>query len=159
MSFTGGKPARRIAGVTSDTALSALGCGLAAASATFGIVMAVHGPVANFGKSGEFTVFAQLAPRRGPAAGKTAPEELDLTETASIPSRAVAASTSERATPASVTLQEATADAATILLDGRATIVRVGDSVPGLGEILAIVPGAKPLLRTTRGVIAAAQEP
>ena len=158
MVMTEKKTLRRTAGLSTDAALGLAGCTLAAASATFGIVMTVHGPVSGLGKSRDFTVFAQFAPRPEPseAAGKSRLDELDLTATASIPKRNPA--TSERASASSVTLQAADADTATIVVDGRRAIVHVGDAIPGIGEVLAIVPGAAPMLRTTSGVITASVE-
>ena len=91
---TAKKTLRRTVGLSTDAALGIAGCTLAAASATFGIVMTLHGPSSTFGKSREFTVFAQLAPRLEPpdAAGKSRLGELDLTTTASIPARGASAS-------------------------------------------------------------------
>ncbi len=160
------KTTRRGTGLSSDAALGLVGCSLAAASATFGIVMTMHGPVATLGRSGNFTVFAQLAPRApAPVAPVSAApvadppdvasdRDLDLTATASIPTRT--APTSERAAASTVTLQDASSEAATIKVDGRTVVVRVGDTIPGVGDVLAIIPGATPMLRTTGGVIAAA---
>ena len=158
MSAIAKKSFRRTAGLSTDAALGIAGCTLAAASATFGIVMTLHGPSTTFGKSRDFTVFAQLAPRpeRIEVAAKGHLDELDLTATASIPKRG--APTSERAPASTVTLQAASADAATILVDGRRELVRVGDTIPGVGEVLAIVPGAIPILRTTGGVITASRD-
>ena len=156
MSTTAKKTLRRTAGLSTDAALGVAGCTLAAASATFGIFMTLHGPSSNFGKGSGFTVFAQLAPRTEPppdAMAKGRLGELDLTATASIPKRA--APQNERAPASSVSLQAASADAATILMDGRRAIVHVGDTIPGIGEVLAIVPGEIPVLRTTGGVITA----
>ena len=155
MSTTAKKILRRSAGRASDAALGIAGGPRAAAAATFGIVMTLHGPSPNSGKSRDFTVFAQLAPRPEPTevAAKSRLDELDLTTTASIPQRSAPAS--ERAPASAGTLQAASADAATILLDGRRAIVHVGDRIPGIGEVLAIVPGTAPMLRTTGGVITA----
>ena len=159
MDPTARKNVRRGAGLSTDAALGLAGCSLAAASATFGIVMTMHGPVASFGKSQDFTVFAQLAPRaQAPGGlgterlGTDKSEDLDLTATASIPKRSTPAS--ERAAASSVALQDVSTDAATIMIDGRSSVVRVGDMIPGVGQVLAIVPGTAPMLRTTGGVIA-----
>ena len=153
------KVARRGAGLSTDATLGLLGCCLAAASATFGVVMTIHGPLATFGKSGDFTVFAQLAPRAKPASifAKDGVDTLDRTATASIPKRA--ALTSEHASVSSVILQAASPDAATILVDGHSQIVRVGDKIPGVGEILSIVAGERPFIRTSQGLIASTREP
>ncbi len=138
----------------SDRVLGLVGGTLAAASATFGVAMTLHGPVAGLGQSGGFTVFAQLSPRRPPAKSRAAEateaSELDDSTTASIPRRVSAGAVS------TVTLQGANAESATIVVGGRRTVVRVGDMIPGVGAVLAIVPGERPMLRTTGGLIAAA---
>ena len=152
---------RKVSALTgNDTVLGALGCCLAAGSATFGIFMILHGPVVNLGTSGNFTVFAQLAPRPQaptPPDAKGAAPDLDLTSTASIPKREKDATTNEHATPTNVAVQTASAKDATISVDGRTEVVHIGDNIPGVGQILAIVPGANPLVRTSHGLIAAAR--
>lgn len=165
--MTAPKPRRAGWRPTADFALGATGCCLAAASAAFGVGMAVHGPVASFGTQKDFTVFAQFAPRdpkgmrkaiasseptaRAPSA---AADDLDMTATASIPSPGASlASAGEAAVIPQVVLEKASADAATVVVAGRSRVVRVGDTVPGAGEILAILPGRRPLLRTSRGLI------
>ena len=146
-----GRSSRRL-GLSTDAALGLVGGTLAAASAIFGVAMTLHGPVA--GHSGGFTVFAQLAPRRPPIEARpvdtTDTGDLDDTTTASIPKRAPAGAAS------TVTLQAADAESATIVVGGRRTVVRVGDLIPGVGAVLAIVPGERPMLRTTGGLIAVA---
>lgn len=139
--------------VKTDAALAALGCFLALGSASFGVFMSVHGPLAGFAPSGGFSVFAQLAPHRARPANSADAADLDLTATASIPPRG----TVSGATPA-VLLREARAGAATLSVNGRSLEVHVGDELPGLGEVVAIVPGARPQVRTTRGVIGIAAE-
>ncbi len=153
------KPARRGAGLSTDATLGIVGCCLAAASASFGIFMTLHGPLAGFGKSGDFTVFAQLAPRAKAVVvdDKRRTDEFDTTATASIPKRAVEVS-SETAALSSVTVQTASANLATVLVDGQPRVVRVGDTIPGAGEVLSIIPGARPIIRTSRGLIASAQD-
>ena len=140
--------------VSSDFALGAVGCGLAVVSASFGLYMNVHGPVAHQ-PGNDFSVFAQLAPRTSPAQRPDESEPLDLTPTASI----AAPGASRQPTMASMVLQSATADAATISVAGRSLSVRVGDTIPGGGEVLAIYPGARPLVRTSRGTILATRAP
>ena len=160
------QPTRKVprrAGLSSDLTLGIVGGCLAAASATFGIAMTVHGPIASLGTSGNFTVFAQLAPRsdapraaapEGLGRPSFAADDLDRTATASIPARRGSDPASGRI--ATVTLEKVDADAATILVDGKAQVVRVGDAIPGAGEVLSILGGSRPVLRTSRGLIARA---
>ena len=152
MSMIARRPARRGFALTTDMTLGVFGFCLAGASAAFGIGMIVHGPLAGWGTSGNFTVFAQLAPRGRPSAGSRRQQfdDLDETATASIPRPGAP----RQPFGGQVTLQATGADTASIVLDGQARIVHVGDVVPELGTILAIVGGAKPMVRTTRGVIA-----
>lgn len=150
---------------TIDAAMGAFGCCLAAASASFGIYMNVHGPAPSLGTSRDFSVFAQLAPRSMPlaAVGKQgtpkASGELDMTATASIRRRVreTAENPEEKAIISSVILEAADAQAATIAIDGQLRTVRVGDTVPGAGDVLAILPGPRPVLKTSRGLILSAR--
>lgn len=147
--------------VSSDQAMGVFGVCLATASAAFGIGMTVHGPMVSAGGK-DFTVFAQLGPRRinGDASRMNADQartdagELDMTATASIPprERALAAGSDAKVIP-SVTLEAVGSDSATIALEGTTRLVRVGDIVPGAGEIIAILPGARPVLKTSQGLI------
>jgi hypothetical protein len=145
--------------MTSDRALGFVGGGMALASASFGIYMNVHGPApGSLGNSHDFTVFAQLAPH-GASAPKASPdrhpdpdEDLDMTSTASIPGRSRADADPARSSPA-VTLESAEGDAATIAVAGQRRIVHVGDTIPGAGEVLAIMPGRRPALKTSQGLI------
>jgi hypothetical protein len=164
--------------LTSDTMMGLAGCGLAVASTSFGIFMTIHGPAPGFGTSHDFTVFAQLGPHgSGPrerAVPPRAGEDLDMTATASIPrgagssqdpaslgetGDAKVAAEKVATIMASATVQTATADAATIAIDGRVRTVHVGDSLPDLGDVISITPGRRPSVRTSRGVIFAASEP
>ncbi len=152
-----GKTVRRAALLSGDAALGLFGGTLAAASATFGIAMTLHGPVVDLGKSGNFTVFAQFAPRPRVTEAKvpdpnSRPDEFDTTATASIPGRPLAGGAAS-----AVRLQWAGAESATILVNGRSSVVRVGDEIPGVGKVLAIEPGERPMLRTSGGVIGLAQ--
>ena len=154
MSMTDRKTVRRGAALSSDATLGIVGCCLAAASATFGVAMTMHGPSSELGKSGNFTVFAQMsAPRARPSINGPI-EDLDRTETASIPIREGAILTGESARIKGVTLRSATAEDAVIVIDGRSQIVRVGDRIDVIGEVLAIAPGKRPVVRTSRGLIA-----
>ena len=145
--------------VSSDMALGLFGCGLAVASASFGLYMNLHGP-APHEPGQDFSVFAQLAPRDGrtpPAAVKPSPgvspeEPLDMTATASIPKRGGP----QDPAMSSMVLEGSTADGgATITVDGVAMTVHVGDTIPGAGEVLAVYPGRRPLVKTSRGSIVA----
>ncbi len=148
--------------LTGDGAIGAAGCCLALGALSFGIYMNVHGPSASLGTSKDFSVFAQLAPREPrPATPATTADagDLDTTATATIPRAGAAAANgvAMRIIP-SISLAAADADNATIVVDGRARRVRVGDIVAGAGEVLAIVPGARPMVRTARGLIVPAAE-
>ncbi len=161
--------------LTADKALGVAGGGLALASASFALYMNLNGPGSS-ASGHDFTVFAQLAPRTMPKTearelGRPDPDEdLDTAVTASIPRHATMSAGPERggareasdgtatkplANPA-VTLETAGADGATIAVDGRSRVVHVGDTIPGAGEVLAILPGAHPAVRTSRGLIVAA---
>lgn len=151
--------------LTGDQALGLAGVCLAAASATFGIGMMLHGPDASFAKAKDFTVFAQLATRHADP-GPSRPEapsdadvgELDMTSTASI--RRIEprdADARESAILPNVTLEAVGTDSATVAIEGRTRVVRVGDEVPGAGQVMAILPGARPVIRTSRGLIAPAE--
>ncbi len=168
--------------VTGDHALGAAGIGLATASAAFGIGMALHGPVASLGTGKDFTVFAQLAPHRGDGDGderrgavgrgrageiagdakgaiEGAVDDLDMTATASIPKvGAVAPAAGDAAIIPAVTLEALGTDSATVAIAGRTRIVRIGDDVPGAGQVIAILPGERPALKTSRGLIVPAAE-
>ncbi len=151
--------------LTVDKALGAAGCGLAVASLGFGVYMNVHGPVDSFGKSKDFTVFAQLAPKRPwaqPTHGepsKPSEESLDMTATASIPKpSAESRRVQENAVIPSMTLEAASADRATISIDGRPETVRVGDLIPGAGEVLEIRLGRRPVVKTSRGLILSSRQ-
>ena len=168
--------------VTSDMMMGIAGCGLAFAATSFGIYMTIRGPAPDFGKGHDFTVFAQLAPRERPDASEPvavqqdAPrlaraavppsgDDLDTTPTASIPAAAPklveAAAVLDAPEDASAngaiidsaSVEVATDKAATILVAGRIRTVRVGDSVPGAGNVVAITPGRHPSVKTTRGMI------
>ncbi len=148
--------------LSTDFALGAFGCGLATASATFGLYMVVVGPPpGSFGNSKDFTVFAQLAPRRHVEAAPAKPppqggDDLDFETTASIPRRSGRAGRppdTQTGIVPFVALKSADAGEATIVMGGHAMVVRVGDIVPGAGEVLAITPGAQPEIVTTRGRI------
>ncbi len=155
------KAPQRGPALSSDATLGIVGGCLAAAAATFGVAMSMHGPVVGLGSSGNFTVFAQFAPRSAPRRASTpgtaerpdfSLDELDRTATASIPARREDSSVDEGA--ATVILQSASGVEATILVDGAARTVRVGDVIPGAGEVLSILGGNRPLLRTSRRLIA-----
>lgn len=150
-SFTTGLLVHRI---TTDAALGAVGCSLAAAAATFGVYMTIHGPSASFGTSKDFSVFAQLAPRR------IRHEDLDMTPTASITPRTAAPlppQDPETSIVSGIALSSATEGRAEIILDGEMRSVRVGDMIPGVGEVLAIRTGRDPSVRTAAGLIVAAR--
>ena len=156
--------------LTVDKALGLAGGGLALASASFALYMNLNGPAPR-SPGHDFTVFAQLAPRATPDAtrserGRPDPDEdLDTAVTASIPRRAAisvgperglgpsSGGTAGRSAVPTVTLQAAADDGATIAVDGRSRVVHVGDTIPGAGEVLAILPGAHPAVRTSQGVI------
>ena len=160
--------------LTADKALGVAGGGLALASASFAVYMNLNGPGSS-ASGHDFTVFAQLAPRPMPRTGARElgrpdpDEDLDTAVTASIPRHATMSAGPERggareaagatagslANPA-VTLETAAADGATIAVDGRSRVVHVGDTIPGAGEVLAILPGAHPAVRTSQGLIVAA---
>ena len=155
------KPSR----VTSDHMLGFAGVGLATASAAFGIGMSMHGPAASFGTSTEFTVFAKLAPGhakyadRKVVAGRAKTEgDLDTTPTASIPKGDRVSSDGMTGILTAITLEAVGTDSATVAIEGRTQIVHVGDEVPGAGQIIAIMPGERPALRTSRGLIVPAAE-
>ena len=57
-----------------------------------------------------------------------------------------------------VTLEAVGADSATVAIEGRSRVVHVGDEVPGAGLVIAILPGARPALKTSRGLIVPAAE-
>ncbi len=159
------KPARAAFRFTGDHALGVTGIGLAVASAVFGIGMTLHGPAASFGTGRNFTVFAQLAPRRAverqalAGRGETGTENLDMTATASIPkAEAASPDAGEAAIIPAVTLEAVGTDSATVAFEGRTRVVRIGDEVPGAGQVIAILPGARPALKTSRGLIVPAAE-
>ncbi len=158
--------------LTADKALGVAGGGLALASASFAVYMNLHGPAS--GSAGhDFTVFAQLAPRAVPRTAKSEPgrpdpdEDLDTAVTASIPRRAAISAgpggggrdaggeTATRPANPAVTLETAAADGATIAVDGESRVVHVGDTIPGAGQVLAILPGPHPSVRTSQGLIVA----
>lgn len=153
--------------LTGDHALGVAGIGLAVASAAFGIGMAMHGPVASLGSGHDFTVFAQLAPRRIEGGeqqalagrGRVADDDLDTTATASIPKAdRTGPETGNAAVIPAVTLEAVGTDSATVAIEGRTRVVRIGDEVPGAGHVIAILPGARPVLKTSRGLIVPAAE-
>lgn len=156
------KTARTGFSLTGDGAIGAAGGCLALGALTFGIYMNVHGPSADLGASKDFTVFAQLGPRQHrqatPATTADA-ADLDTTATATIP-RAETAAVDGAATTIipSISLASAGPEDATLVIDGRARLVRLGDEVPGAGTVLAIVPGARPMVRTARGLIVPAAQ-
>jgi hypothetical protein len=155
-----------VATLSSDKILGLFGGGLAAASLGFGVYMNVHGPVASFGHSGDFPLFAQIAGSQtsgatrmssGPAPG----EPLDMEATASIQhvsQTVIDAARRSGAVLSSIQLQAASSDAATIVVDGQTRTIRVGDTVPAAGEVLEIRAEPAPLVRTTRGFILSAQD-
>lgn len=136
--------------LTTDKLLGLLGGGLAVGSASFGVFMVVHGPVST-APGHDFTVFAQLVPRAH--APSTSGADLDTTATASIPK----ASADNLDVPAKIlpgiVLRSSNDYEADIAIDGRLRRVRVGDTIPGAGELLEIMPGGQPVLRTTMGLI------
>ncbi len=161
------KPTRAAFRFTGDHALGVTGVCLAAGSAVFGIGMALHGPAASFGTGKDFTVFAQFAPHTAkpvdrpamPDGTKNGIEDLDMTATASIPkSDAVSPDAGDAAIIPAVTLEAVGTDSATVVIGGSSRVVRVGDEVPGAGHVIAILPGAKPMLKTSRGLIVPAAE-
>ena len=161
------KPTRSAFRFTGDHALGITGVCLAGASAIFGIGMTLHGPAASFGNGKDFTVFAQLAPRPAasaeravvPGRSKGAADDLDMIETASIPaSKAIAADLGDAAIIPAVTLEAVGSDSATVAIGGQSRVVRVGDEVPGAGQVIAILPGARPALKTSRGLIVPAAD-
>lgn len=147
--------------ITTDAALGAVGCSMAAAAATFGIYMTIHGPSASLGTSKYFSVYAQLAPHRaGGARRGTGRDDLDMTTTASIVPRTEAAPVAlvpPSSIVAGITLRSVQDGRAQILIDGELRSVRVGDLIPGAGQVLAIRPGRDPSVRTAAGLIVAAQ--
>ena len=164
-------PPMKILGfLTADKALGVAGGGLALASASFAVYMNVNGP-ARSAAGHDFTVFAQLAPRATPPTtraelGRPDPDEdLDTAVTASIPRRATVSAGPQGGTTGdtapgrsgnpAVTLQAAAADGATIAVNGQTRVIHVGDTIPGAGEVLAILPGLHPAVRTSRGMILA----
>ena len=159
------KPTRAAFRFTGDHALGVAGVCLAAASAAFGIGMTMHGPTASFGSGHDFTVFAQLAPRRMEGGerqvlagrAKTGAADLDMTATASIP-KVADPDTGDTSIIPAVTLEAVGTDSATIAIEGQIRVVRVGDEVPGAGQVLAIMPGERPALKTSRGLIVPAAE-
>ncbi len=161
---------RSVIHLSADKALGVFGGGLAAASLGFGVYMNIHGPAASFGHSKDFTVFAQFAapraPKIGPGdpiAGPEAGESLDMTATASIsatvPDRNQTSPDAGTALISNVTLEAASVDAATILVDGHAQTVHIGDTVPHAGEVLEIRPGPQPSVKTSRGLIVSSRQP
>ena len=165
--MTSRKPTRAAFRLTGDHALGVAGVCLAVGSAVFGIGMTLHGPAASFGTGKDFTVFAQLAshpeihgkPPAMPTPTKKAAEDLDLTATASIlKPDAVAPDLGNAAIISAVTLEAVGTDSATVAIGGISRVVRVGDEVPGAGQVIAILPGAKPMLKTSRGLIVPAAE-
>ncbi len=168
---------RTLVSLTADKALGLAGGGLALASASFALYMGLNNSVG--APNRDFTVFAQLAPRAPakPATmferGRPDPDEdLDTAVTASIPRRATISAgpvsagperglgraggaAADRSPSPAVTLQTAAADGATIAVDGQSRVVHVGDTIPGAGEVLAILPGAHPAVRTSQGLIVA----
>ncbi len=161
------EPARAAFRFTGDHALGVAGIGLAVASAAFGIGMTMHGPASSLGTGKDFTVFAQLAPHRADGgerqvlAGrtKTGSEDLDMTATASIPkAESASPDTGDAAIIPAVTLEAVGTDSATVAIEGRSRVVRIGDEVPGAGQVIAILPGARPALKTSRGLIVPAAE-
>ena len=153
-------PARAGFSLSGDGAIGAAGCCLALGALSFGIYMNVHGPASSLGTSNEFSVFAQLAPHQHrQATPATTDGDVDTTSTATIPRAATAAAdgAATRIIP-SISLASADADHATLMIDGRARRVRLGDEVPGAGEVLAIVPGERPMVRAARGLIVPAAE-
>ncbi len=161
------KPAQAAFRFTGDHALGVTGLGLAVASAAFGIGMTLHGPASSLGTGKDFTVFAQLAPRRADGGerqvlagrAKVGTEDLDMTATASIPKAEVdAPDAGDGAIIPAVTLEAVGTDSATVAIEGRTRVVRVGDEVPGAGQVIAILAGARPALKTSRGLIVPAAE-
>ena len=154
-------PPARLAGfpLTSDGAIGAVGGCLAVGALAFGVYMNVHGPSASLGTSHEFSVFAQLAPhapRQAEPARTEGDSELDTLATASIPVRGVPPSpTRDAGDPqvSSIVVEAADRDSATIDVDGSLRTVRVGDSVPGAGDVVAIVPGPRPMLKMSGGLV------
>ena len=165
--MTSRKPTPSAFRFTGDHALGITGVCLASASAVFGVGMTIHGPAASFGSGKDFTVFAQLAPRPAgsvgravvPGRAKAAAEDLDMIETASIPATsAVAVDVGDAPIIPAVTLEAVGTDSATVAIGGLTRVVRVGDEVPGAGQVIAILPGARPVLKTSRGLIVPAVE-
>lgn len=145
--------------LTGDRAIGAAGGCLALGAMSFGIYMNVHGPAQSLGTSRDFTVFAQLAPgphRKATPATTVGDDDLDTTATATIPGDS-GDGAATRIIP-SISLASAGPDYATLMIDGRARRVRVGDEVPGAGTVIAIVPGDRPMVRTVRGLIVPAAE-
>lgn len=157
--------------VNSDMALGAVGTGLAAASVTFGVYMTIHGPVASFGHSKDFTVFAQFKAMQRtphyivpaddvpnpvkPYRSRPDSDDLDTTATASIP----AANGEGPLIGANTTILQgfavraATRDTAEIVYGGREQTVHLGDTLADAGEVLEIWPGRRPTVRTSYGLI------
>ena len=161
------KPTRVAFRFTGDHALGVTGIGLAVASAAFGVGMTMHGPASSLGTGKDFTVFAQLAPRRTDGGerqvlsgrAKVATNDLDMTATASIPkAEAASPDAGNGAIIPAVTLEAVGTDSATVAIEGRTRVVRIGDEVPGAGQVIAILPGARPALKTSRGLIVPAAE-
>ena len=161
--------------LSTDKMLGVAGSGLAVASIGFGLYMNTHGPAPGaLGSGHDFSVFAQLAPRtqmaqraarNRAATPATTQDALDTTATASIPKAAASAPPADGTAPdvaetsiiPSVTLEAASADRATIAIDGRMRTVQIGDDVPGAGEVLEIETGPRPVVKTSRGLIVAAR--
>ena len=147
------------ASLAGDRAIGAAGGCLAIGAMTFGIYMNVHGPSQSLGTSRDFTIFAQLVPgahRQATPATTAGDVDLDTTATATIPG-APGDGAATRIIP-SISLAAASEDAATLIVDGRARRVRVGDDVPGAGVVVAIIRGDRPMVRTERGLIVPSAE-
>ena len=158
-----------LAQLTADKMLGIAGGGLAVSSMGFGLYMNIHGPAASFGHSDYFTVYAQLVGHRAP---KIQPEKpmpmpapapddgLDMTATASIAAAPrpkspidLAIAQANAAIIQSVTLESVDADSAIVASGGHIRTVRVGDMMPEAGEVLQILSGPRPAVKTSRGFI------
>ena len=153
-----------------ERALGLAGCAMACASGTFALYMAAHGPASGFTGGGRYlTVFAQFGGGRDagqapagpiqPASAPVVPVDIDPVVTGSIPARFQKTSTAaspggERPVLANMALRQVDGDSALVEVNDRLGIYRIGDQIPGGGQLLAITQqGGRPALETSKGLI------